>query len=93
MLDTQNLPELVFASSDASVSQQIGQLLKKGMLRKIEGRIYTSNLIDNPAAIIRRNLFYILGHLYPNAVLSYRSALDVRPTEKQNIYLQRNSSF
>lgn len=87
MLNASNLPEIIFASSDAAVSRQIGRLQKASLIRKIEKRIYTSNLTDEPNQIIRRNLFYIIGQLYPNAVLSYRSALEIRPTDKHNLYL------
>ena len=87
MLKIGDLPEVIFSSSDVRVSRQIGYLLEQGIIRKIEARIYTSNLLDEPNAIIHRNLFYIIGQLYPNVVLSYRSALEVRPSEKGNLYL------
>ena len=54
---------------------------------KIAPKIYTTNLNDKPENIIRRNLFYILGTLYPNAVLSYRSAFECRPTSDGHLYL------
>jgi len=87
MLDISNLPEIIFASSDNTISRQISRLQKEGIIRRIEKRVYTSNLIDDPNQIIRRNLFHIIGKLYPDTVLSYRSALEVRPTEKNNLYL------
>ncbi len=81
------LPEIVYASSDSSISRQISGLVKKGTLRKIAPRIYTSNLPDLPETIIRRNLFQILGELYPEAILSHRSAIEFRPTDSGNIYI------
>lgn len=35
----------------------------------------------------RRLLFYILGQLYPNAVISHRSAFEFKPTDEGDIYL------
>ncbi len=87
MFKPNDLPEILFSSSNPQRSRQLGRLLKEGLIRKIEGRIYTSNLEEEEAVIVHRNLFYIIGQLYPNAVLSYRSALEVRPTDKDNIYL------
>lgn len=87
MLKKTDLPEIIFSSSQVNISQQISQMLEKGVIRKIGSRIYTSNLRDAPNEIIRRNIFYIIGKLYPNAVLSYRSALEVRPTQQNNLYL------
>ncbi len=63
MLKIGDLPEVIFSSSDVRVSRQIGYLLEQGIIRKIEARIYTSNLVDKPNVIIRRNLFYIIGQL------------------------------
>lgn len=82
-----NLPEVVFSSSDSAVSKQISKLVKTGKLKKIAPRIYTSNLLDAPETIIRRNLYYILGDLYPGAVMSHRSAIEFKPTDTGNIYI------
>ena len=54
---------------------------------KIANRIYTTNLNDSPENIIRRNLFFILGELYPDAVMSHRSAFECRPTADGHLYL------
>lgn len=69
-------PELVFASSASSVSQTISRALKAGQLRKLLTRVYTSNFVDADEMIVRRNLYQILGYLYPEAVISHRSALE-----------------
>jgi hypothetical protein len=82
-----DLQEVLFSSSDTSVSKQISMLEKNKKIKQIAPRIYTSNLTDEPENIIRRNLFHILGHLYPGAVLSHRSALEFKPTSNGNIFL------
>jgi hypothetical protein len=74
----QHLQEVVFSSSDSKLSKQISKLEKGGKLRKIAPRIYTSNFIDSPAIIVRRNLFSILGKLYPGSLLSHFSGACVR---------------
>ena len=81
------LPEIILSSSDSTISRQISKLERAGILRKIAPRIYTSNLLDNPEAIIRRNLYHILGELYPGAILSHRSALEFKPTSTGNVYI------
>jgi prophage maintenance system killer protein len=82
-----HLQEIIFGSSDTIISKHISQLEKKGEIRKISPRIYTGNLEDEPEKIIRRNLFLVLGHLYPGAVLSHRSALEFKPTSSNQIFL------
>ena len=82
-----HLQEVVFSSSNTKLSREISKLEKAGRLRKIAARIYSSNFTDSEDAIIRRNLFTILGKLYPGSVLSHRSALEFKPTSAGHIFL------
>ena len=82
-----HLQEVIFSSSDKNLSKQISKLEKAGEIRKIAPRIYTSNLIDEPEVIITKNIFTILGKLYPNSVLSHRSALEFKPTSAGHIFV------
>jgi Fic family protein len=79
--------EVLLASSNRAESRRISTLLKKGELRKIAPRIYTSNFTDEPEVIIKRNWFHILSGLYPEALLSHRSALEFMPTPNGHIFL------
>ncbi len=81
------LNEVLFGSSDKRISAQLSRLQKQGLIRKIAPRIYTPNLKDPAEAILRRQLFWVLERLFPGALLSHRSAFEVRPTEKGNIYI------
>jgi Fic family protein len=81
------LSEIVFASSDSKISKHIAQLEKAGKLIKLAPRIYSSNLKETAESIIRRNLFSILAHQYPEAVLSHRSAFEYKPTASGTIFL------
>ena len=81
------LSEVVFSSVDKAESRAISKMLKEGVIRKIAPRVYTSNLIDSPENIIKRNLFTILGHLFPKAVISHRSAFEFQPTPGGHIFL------
>ena len=81
------LPELLYSSSDSTRSQRISKLEKSGIIRKIAPRIYTSNLDEEPEAIIRRNIFAILGNQYPGAVLSHRSAFEFKPTSAEHLFV------
>ncbi len=82
-----HLQEVVFSSSDSKLSKQISKLEKTGKLRKIAARIYSPNFTDSPEAIVRRNLFAILGKLYPGSILSHRSALEFQPTSAGHVFL------
>lgn len=82
-----HLQEIIFSSSDPKISKQISKLGKNGKIRKIAQRLYSSNLIDPPEEIIQRNLFLILGGLYPGAIMSHRSAFEFKPTDEGQIFL------
>ncbi len=82
-----HLQEIIVGSSDPNISKQISKLLKGGKIRKIAPRLYSSNLSDPIEGIVKRNLFLILGRLYPGAILSHRSAFEFQPTEAGHIFL------
>ncbi|MNQ12181.1 Fic/DOC family protein [compost metagenome] len=82
-----HLQEVIFASSDTAISRQLGKLEETGQIKKIAPRIYTSNFNESADVIIKRNIFTILGKLYPGAVLSHRSALEFKPTTANQIFV------
>ncbi len=84
---SKNISEIIMATSDIHLSAERTAMIKNGTLRKIAPKIYTTNMKEEPAAIIRRNLFYILGRLYPQAVISHRSAFELKPTADGHIFL------
>lgn len=86
-LDIDLTKEIVFASSNAVISRRISQLEKSGKLKKIAPRLYTTNLFDSPAYIVKRNLIEILAWRFPGAVISHRSANELRPTGNGNFYI------
>ena len=81
------LPEILIASSDKKMSAMITRLKKEEKLKKIAPRVYTTNLTDTPGMIVRRNLYKIIGQLYPGALISHRSAFELRPTVDGHFYL------
>ena len=79
--------EIVFASSDPDVSHQISRLVKQQRLRKIAPRLYTTNLIDSPEAIVKRNILSILNWRFPKTVISHRSACEMRITTARTFFI------
>lgn len=83
----ENLPEIIFGSSDKAESQRISRWVRSGILRKLVPRVYTSNLEESDDTIVARNLYLILGGLFPGAVMSHRTALEGGPTEAGDLFL------
>lgn len=81
------LPEVLIASSDKKESARLTRLKQDGTIRKIAPRVYTSNLSDSEDIIVKRNLYKIIGNLYPGALISHRSAFELRPSPDGHFYL------
>lgn len=62
-IDTQK--EIIFGSSNPNVSRILSAKEKNEDLWKIAPHIYTTNLIDKPENIVRRNLIGILAYRIP----------------------------
>jgi hypothetical protein len=82
------LQEILIGSTERS--KEIRKLEKQGLIRKIAPRIYSSNLEELPERIIRRNWYRLISDLFPDALLSHRSALERMPTADGHVYLTRS---
>ncbi|WP_038008412.1 Fic family protein [Terrimonas ferruginea] len=82
------LQEIIIGSKERS--KEIGKWEKQGLLRKIAPRVYTSSLEEAPEKIIRRNWYRLISDLFPDALLSHRSALERMPTPEGHLYLTRS---
>jgi hypothetical protein len=83
-----SLPLLLLSSAaDKTNAQRISRLARGGHLRKIHSGVYTSDLESPLEQIIRPNWHKIAEHLYPNAVVAYRSAQLGMPDDQGNIFL------
>lgn len=81
------LQEIMFGSSDKRKSRQIADMVKKGLLKRIAPRLYTTNITEPPEIVIRRNWFRIIAEQYPGALLSHRTAFECRPTHGGHLYI------
>jgi hypothetical protein len=82
MLD---LPEIFL--STAELSRVVSRGVRAGKIRRLEGRLCTTNVKDPVESIVRRNLWQIVALLFPGAVVSHRTALEARPTPGGSIFL------
>lgn len=85
-----NLPEVLVTST--GISDKVSGAVKRGNLRKIAPRLYSSNFIDSPETIIGRNLWIVVGQLFPGSVVGYRTALEGRPTSDGTVFLSAPNS-
>ncbi|MDE2346445.1 MAG: hypothetical protein KGL13_08245, partial [Gammaproteobacteria bacterium] len=68
-------PEIwVVPAADQALAQEASRAVKQGTARRILPGLYTGNLDDPLEKIVRRNLYEVMGALYPGSVLSHRTA-------------------
>src|SRR3974377_1563179 len=84
-LSLESLPE-VFVSSKP-MSSAVSKAVKSGRLRKIGSRLYTKNMAEPPAQIVRRNRHGPLKDYFPDALISDRTALENRPAVDGSVFI------
>jgi hypothetical protein len=81
----QTLPEVVLTTRETSY--QITREVKAGRLKKIAPRLYTTRIKEDPERVIRRNLWEVVGLLAPGAVISQRTAIELKPTSDGTVFI------
>ncbi len=76
----------VFLSTD-EITAQVARGVKAGELRKIGPRLYTPHVTDDPRSVIQRNLWEVVGLLFPGTVVGYRTAIEGGPSPEGTVNL------
>lgn len=64
----------------------LATLAKSKKARKIAARLYTTNMVDPPEVIIRRNLWQVVAGYFPDALLADRTALELAPAPDGSVF-------
>ena len=64
----------------------LSRLAKANRARKIGPRLYTTNMVDAPAVILRRNVWKVLAGYFPDALIADRTALDLAPANDGSLF-------
>jgi hypothetical protein len=80
-----DVPE-VFVST-AAKSAPVSRAVAAGKLRKLGSRLYTRNLIEAPASLVRRHLWDIAAGFFPGGLVADRTALEQRPAPDGSVFL------
>ncbi len=81
------LPPLLFPAKTKALEAWMAKLNKIGKIRKIGPRLYTSLPRSQEKSAVRGGWKSIITELYPNALLSYRSALEFKPSPQDLLIL------
>lgn len=84
-ISLRNPPE-VFVST-AAMSAAVSRAVAAGKLRKLGSRLYTTNLTEDPASIVRRHLWDIAAGFFPGGLVAGRTALEHQPAPDGSVFL------
>jgi Fic/DOC family len=86
------LPIFLFAGGDAANRRRIAALKKQGLIRAAGPRLYTSLPDSRVAEVIRTTWTQVVPALFPDALLSHRTAFEFKPSPKNEIFLTANTN-
>ncbi len=78
---------LTFADGSKGQRRLVRAGLDAGVLRTLHPGIYTTDLETDSAQLVRQHWHSILAYLFPNAVISHRTGLEVKPTAEGDVFL------
>jgi Fic/DOC family protein/uncharacterized protein DUF1488 len=84
-ISLKNAPE-VFVSTKA-MSASVSRAVASGKLRRLAFRLYTTNLAENPATLIRRRLWEVVAGFFPGGLVADRTALELAPAADGSVFL------
>ncbi len=79
------LPE-VFVSN-AALAPYVSKELKKGRLRKLGSKVYTTNLTDAKELLVKRHAWFIVKELFAGSLIVDRTALEHRPAADGSVFI------
>jgi len=87
--DFRHLPEVFH--SIAQDRHLVAASVRDGKIRQLRRGLYTTNMVDAPELIVKKNLWQIVSMLCPGGVVSHRTALQAAPSPNGLVFVTTNS--
>ncbi|GJE72485.1 hypothetical protein CHKEEEPN_4042 [Methylorubrum podarium] len=84
-----DFPE-VFVSTTAT-SEAVSRAVAAGRMRRLASRLYTTNMREGEATLVRRHLWSIVAGYFPDAIIADRTALEQQPASDGSVFLVSES--
>lgn len=81
------MDELLLTSVKGPIPKAIEDILDSGKIRQITRGIYTENLVDPVEMITRRNIWSIIAHQVPEAIIDFRTRILGKPETDGTVFL------
>lgn len=86
------LPPLLFATSDRAEQRVLAGLKRSGRIRRIGPRLYASVPAAKVPATVQGAWTTIVDRLFPDTVLSHRSAIELAPSPDGELFLTSSTN-
>ena len=84
-----HLPEVF--SSAAQDRNLVAAGVRDGQIRQLRRGLYTTNMVDVPELIVKKNLWQIVSMLCPGGLVSHRTALNAAPSSNGLVFVNTAS--
>lgn len=81
------LPLPDFFLSTPELASRVSRDLKEGRIRKLAPTIYTTNVTEAPESLVRRQLWQLASLVFPEAVITDRTAFEAGPSKDGSVFL------
>jgi hypothetical protein len=78
-------PEILFSSKETSA--RVSGALKRGELRHLGPRLYTSRFDLEPAEVLRKHWRAVVAGYFPGSVIGFRTVLEGKPTRAGEVFV------
>ena len=79
------LPEIFL--STPQLASRVSRDLKEGRVRKLAPTVYTTNVTEAPDSLVRRQLWHVASLVFPDAVITDRTAFEAGPSKDGSVFL------
>jgi hypothetical protein len=79
------LPEIFL--STPQLASRVSRDLKEGRVRKLAPALYTTNVTESPEALVRRHLWRVASLVFPDAVITDRTAFEAGASSDGSVFL------
>src|SRR5262245_15391980 len=86
------LPPVLFPGGTSTERRRLAKLRAKGRIRLVGPRLYVSVSKAETAATIRRTWSTIVARLFPDALITHRTALEFRPNPAGEVFINARST-
>ena len=85
------LPPVLFPGIDSTERRRLAELKADGRIRSVGPRLYVSVPESQTATTLRQTWSTIVARLFPDALITHRTALEFRPSPAGEIFINASS--